>query len=41
MIANPVALIVFNVDHPILALLVEELSKLPLFTSRVTDPMAS
>jgi serine protease inhibitor len=33
--------LVFRVDHPFLALIVDDFNKVPLFVSRVTDPAAS
>jgi serine protease inhibitor len=38
---SPPSPLVFNVDHPFLAFIVDNLNKLPLFASRVTDPTAS
>ncbi|PNF40587.1 hypothetical protein B7P43_G06760 [Cryptotermes secundus] len=33
--------LVFRVDHPFIAFIVDDLNKLPLFACRVTDPTAS
>jgi hypothetical protein len=38
---NPPGPVVFTVDHPFLAFIVDDINTLPLFASRVADPTAS